>query len=84
MLIGIGGFCCISYSVVTFSYSYVNFRLITLLGKERAYLPLSFICNFVVSARSGFFFFSVLGIGCVILLWQSLGLPYIFFEHVIL
>ena len=37
---------------------------------------LSFTCNYVVSVRKGFLFLSVLGMGCVILLWHSLGLPY--------
>ena len=37
---------------------------------------LSFTCNFVVSFKRGFLFRLALGIGCVILLWHSLCLPY--------
>ena len=80
MLIGVGVSCCISYSIV--SYLYVSFRaLITSLGEERAsfsaivYLQL---CGFCLE---GFLFILVLGIGCVISLWHSLGLPYNYFEQ---
>ena len=34
---------------------------------------LSFTCNYVVSVQRGFLFLLVLGMGCVILLWHSLG-----------
>ena len=44
------------------------------LGRERA--NLSFTCNYVVSVRRGFLFLLVLWMGCVILLWHSLTLPY--------
>ena len=37
---------------------------------------LSFTCNYVASVRRGFLFLLVLGMGCVILSWRSLGLPY--------
>ena len=47
---------------------------ITSVGEERA--KLSFTCNYVVSVRRGFLFIWVLGLGCVILLWHSLSLPY--------
>ena len=33
----------------------------------------------MVSVRRGFLFLLVLGIGCVILLWHSMGLPYNYF-----
>ena len=46
-----------------------------------SYFLLSFTCNYVVSVQRGFFFFLVLGIGCVILLWHSLGLQYNYFDH---
>ena len=38
---------------------------------------LSFTCNYVVSVRRDFLFLLMLGMGCIILLWQSLSLPYI-------
>ena len=40
---------------------------------------LSFTCNYVVSVWRSFLFLLVLGMGCVILLWQTLGLPYNYF-----
>ena len=46
------------------------------LGKRKLSFLLSFTFNYVVSVRRGFLFLLVLGIGCVILLWHSLGLPY--------
>ena len=36
-------------------------------------------CFFVVSVQRGFLFLWVLGMGCVILLWHSLSLPYNYF-----
>ena len=50
--------------------------LITWVGEERANFSASFICDYVVSVQRVFLFLLVLGIGCVILLWHSLGLPY--------
>ena len=41
---------------------------------------LSFSCIYVVSVRRGILFLVVLGIGCNILLWLSLGLPYNYFD----
>ena len=40
---------------------------------------LLFSCNYVVYVRRGFLFLLVLGIGCVIFLWQSLSLKYNYF-----
>ena len=37
---------------------------------------LLFSCNYVVSVRRGFLILWVLGMGCDILLWHSLCLPY--------
>ena len=37
---------------------------------------LSFTCNYVVSVLRGFLLLWVLGMGCFILLWHSLSLPY--------
>ena len=64
MLIWIGVSCRISYCVV--SCLYVSF-LFPRLGKR----DLSCTCNYVVSVL-----LFVLRIGCVILLWHSLGLLY--------
>ena len=73
MLFGVGVSGHILYSNV--SYLYVRCRgSITSVGEERAYL--SFNCNYVVSVRRGFLFLLMLWIGCVILLWPSLSLPY--------
>ena len=41
----------------------------------------SFNCNYVVSVRRGFLFIWVFGLGCVILLWHSLSLPYNYFVN---
>ena len=46
------------------------------LGKRELICQLSFTCNYVVSVWRGFLFLLVLGMGCVISLWHSLGLPY--------
>ena len=45
-------------------------------GEERANCLLLFTCNCVVSVWRGFLFLWVLGVGCVVLLWRSLSLPY--------
>ena len=74
MLIGVGVSWRFSYSIV--SYLCVSCSgSITSVGKEAATFPVSFTCNYVVSIRRCFLFLLVLGIGCVILLWHSLGLP---------
>ena len=49
------------------------------LGKRELICLLLFTCNYVVSVRRGFLFLWVLGMGCVILLWNSLSLPYNYF-----
>ena len=69
MLFVVGVSCRIRYSIV--SYLYVSCS-----GLGRG---LSFTYNYVVSVRKGFLFLWVLGMGCVILLWHSLGLPYDYF-----
>ena len=69
------GVSCRSYSVV--SYLYVSFsRLISSVGEERAIFLLCITRSYVVSVRRDFHFFLVLRVGCVILLWHSLGLSY--------
>ena len=45
------------------------------LGKRKLSFLLLFTFKYVVSVR-GFLFPLLLGIGCLILLWHSLGLPY--------
>ena len=63
MLFGAGVSCHILYSIV--SYLYVSCSgSITLLT-----------CDYVVSVMRGFLFLLVLGMGYVILMWHSLGLP---------
>ena len=49
---------------------------VTSVGEERANLSAIVSCNYVVSVRRGFLFLLVLGMGYVVLLWHSLGLPY--------
>ena len=46
------------------------------LGKQELFFLSSFACNYVVSVRRGFLFLLALGMGCVILVWHSLGIPY--------
>ena len=48
------------------------------LGKKELMCLLSFTCNYVVFVWRGFLFLWVLGMGCVILFWHSLSLPYTF------
>ena len=50
------------------------------LGKRELICLLLFTCNYVVSVWRGFLFLWVLGMGYVILLWYSLGLPYNYFD----
>ena len=49
-----------------------------MITRELIFLLL-FTCNCVVSIKMGFLFLLVLGMGCIILLWHSLGLPYNYF-----
>ena len=53
------------------------------LGKRELICLMLFTCNYVVSVRRGFLFLWVLGMGYVILLWQSLCLPYNYFTYTI-
>ena len=76
MLFGVGASCRILSSIVSFSYVSCS-GSITSVGEERAYL--SATCKHVVSVRRGFLLLWVLGMGCVILLWHSLSLPYHYF-----
>ena len=57
------------------SYFVIYCYLFICWGRELFFL-LSFICNYVVSVLKGFLFLLVLGIGCVVLLWHNLCLPY--------
>ena len=50
-------------------------------GERELIFLLSFTCYYV-SFRRGFLFLLVLGIGYVILLWHSLGLPYNYFKWI--
>ena len=79
MLFEVGFSCRISSSIVPIIYLYVSCSgSITSVGEERADLS-AIVYLYVFSVRSGFFFLSVLGIGCVILFWHSLSLPYNYF-----
>ena len=79
MLFEVDVSCRVLYSIV--SYLYVGCSgSITSVGEERASLSAIVTCNYVVSVRRGFIFLLVLGIGCIILLWHSLGLPYNYSE----
>ena len=51
------------------------------LGKRELICLLLFTCNYVVSVWRGFLFLWALVMGCVILLWHSLGLPYGYFSY---
>ena len=46
------------------------------LGKRELFVCCLFTCNYVVFVWRGFLFLWVLGMGCVILLWHSMSLPY--------
>ena len=54
------------------------------LGKRELICLLLFTCSCVVSVWRGFLFLWVLGMGCVILLWHSLSLPYNYLSYLIL
>ena len=74
MLFGVGASCRILYFIVSCLYVTCNGSM-TSVGIERVVCLLSFTCNYVVSVQRGFLFLSVLGMGCVILLWHSVCLP---------
>ena len=72
MSIGVSIPCRISYYV--FSYVCVRFSgMITSVG-ERG-LSFSYNYMYMVSVQKGLLFLLMLGKGCVILLWHSLGIP---------
>ena len=76
MLFGVG----VSSRILYFTVSYLMLAVADQLprfGKRYLICFLSFTGNYVISIRSGFLFLSVLGMGCVILLWHSLNRPYI-------
>ena len=49
------------------------------LGKRELICLLLFTCSCEGSVRRGYLFIWVLGMGCVVLLWHSLSLPYNYF-----
>ena len=80
MLFGVGDLCRMLYSIV--NYLYVSCSgSITSVWEERNICLLSFTCNYVVSVWRGFLFLLVPWMGCVILLWHSLGIPYQYFAE---
>ena len=60
-------------------YMYAVVDQLPRLGKRELICLLLFTCIYVGSVRRGFHFRWVLGMGCVILLWHSLSLPYNYF-----
>ena len=70
-----------SYFVVYVSCSAPN----TSFGESKRELIflLSFACTYVVSVWRDFLFLLVLGMGCVILLGHSMGLPYNYLSTVL-
>ena len=50
-------------------------------GKRELIYLLLFTCNYVFAVRRGFLFLWLLGMGYVILLWQTLSLPYNYFAE---
>ena len=75
MLFGVGVSCRVLCSVVNYLYVSCN-GSITSVGEEISNLS----AIVLVSVRRGFLFLLVLGMGCVILLWHSLGLTYNYFD----
>ena len=78
MLIGEGISCRFSCSMLVNYMLSVADRLPQLEKRELLFL-LSFTGKHVVSVKKGFFFLLVLGIGCVILLWDTLCLSCYYF-----
>ena len=66
------------YSYVSHLYVSCSEPITSVVGKELI-CWLSFTCNYLVSVRRDFPFLWMLGLGCVILLWHSLGIPYNYF-----
>ena len=52
------------------------------LEKRELICLLWFTCNRVVSVRRGFLFLCVLRMGCIILVWHSLSLPYDYYARI--
>ena len=71
-----------SYFILPSYYLNVRFsRLITSVGEQRAgfsAIDYSYFCCFCLEE---FLFLCVLGKGCIILLWHSLGLPFNYLEN---
>ena len=83
MLFGVGVTCRILYSIVSYLYVSCSGSITSVVAEERELICLlSFTCNYVVFVRRGFLFLLVLGMGCVVLLWHSLGLLYNYFIQV--
>ena len=63
-------------SILLFIYMLAVMDQLPRLGKRELICLLLFTCSHVVSVWRGFLFLCVLWMGCVILLWHSLSLPY--------
>ena len=74
----VGVSCRILYSIVSYLICVSCSGSITMAGEERANLSAIDYLRYMylVSVRRGFLFLLVLGMGCVILLWHSLCIPY--------
>ena len=70
--------CRILYSFVYYLNVSCN-GSITSVGERKLNCLLSFTGNYVVYVRRGFLFLWVHGVGCVILFWHLLSLPYNYF-----
>ena len=68
------------YSFVVYLYVSRSGSITSVWEERELICLLLFTFNYVVSVRRGFLFLLLLGIGCVILLWHSLGLSYNYFE----
>ena len=74
MFNGVGVSCRILYSTISCLYVSCSGSN-TSVGEEKANLPaINYL--YVVSVRRNFLFLLVLGMGCVILMWHSMSLPY--------
>ena len=76
MFFGVDVSCRILYSSVGYVYVSGSGSITSVVEERELICLLLFTCKYVVSVRRGFLFLWLLGMGCVILLWHSQGLPY--------
>ena len=75
MFFGVGVSCRNLYSFVVY-LCVGGGGLVASVGGGGLVCLLLFACDYVISVWGGFLFLWVLGVGCVILLWHSLSLPF--------